>query len=79
MPPDRPLDPRIAELGDRPLGAEEFERRVGAPLTEDERADTAALVSWFTCRYPTVRERFAYIRRAWRRWTRPGRLELPKS
>ena len=31
-------------------------------------ADTRALVRWFTRRYPTPAERFAYIRRARARW-----------
>ena len=65
------LAPGVAELVDRSLPVEEFDRRARAPLTEDELAETAALVRWFTQRYPTVRERFAYVRRAWRRWTRP--------
>ncbi|MBN1773384.1 MAG: hypothetical protein JXB32_19135 [Deltaproteobacteria bacterium] len=47
------------------------------PLSDEEVEETAALVRWFTRRYPTVAERFAYVRRAWRRWTRPTRLESP--
>jgi len=58
----------------RSLPVDEFDRRASAPLTEDELAETADLVRWFTQRYPTVRERFAYVRRAWRRWTRPVRV-----
>jgi hypothetical protein len=69
--------PELAELVERSLPREEFERRVRAPLSEDELEETAALVRWFTDRYPTVGERFAYVRRAWRRWTRPARIEAP--
>ncbi|MBI4914659.1 MAG: hypothetical protein HY825_02335 [Acidobacteria bacterium] len=66
-----------AEPVDTPLAPDEFERRIRAPLREDEVEETTALVRWFTGRYPTVRERFAYIRRAWRRWNRPTRIEAP--
>jgi hypothetical protein len=74
---DPRLHPELAELVERVLPEEEFERRVLAPPTEDELAETAALVEWFTRRYPTVRERFAYVRRAWRQWARPVRVEVP--
>lgn len=62
---------------ERPLPPAEFERRIRVPLSDEEVEETAALVRWFTRRYPTVAERFAYVRRAWRRWTRPTRLESP--
>jgi hypothetical protein len=42
------------------------------PLTPREVADAAELVAWFTRRYPTAKERLAYVRRAVRRW-RPAR------
>jgi hypothetical protein len=74
MSPQPNLAPELAELIDRPLPADEFDRRASAPLTEDEIADAAELVRWFTHRYPTVRERLAYVRRAWRSWTRPVRV-----
>jgi hypothetical protein len=69
--------PELAELVDRPLAPEEFERRIRAPLDEREVEDAATLVRWFTGRYPTVAERFADVRRAWRRWDRPVRIETP--
>jgi hypothetical protein len=72
-----PFAPELADLVERPLPREEFERRIRAPLTEQELQDAAALVRWFTGRYPTVGERFAYVRRAWRRWIRPVRIEAP--
>lgn len=72
------LNAALAPLGLRPTRPPaEFERRIRAPLGDDELEETAALVRWFTRRYPTVTERFAYVRRAWRRWTRPTRLESP--
>lgn len=71
----RRLAPEIAELVDAPLAPEEFLARIRAPLTPEEIADTAALVRWFTRRYPTVRDRMAYIRRAYAQWTRtPERI-----
>ncbi len=46
------------------LPVEEFLRRCALPVTADTIESTAELVSWFTRRYPTVQERFAYVRRA---------------
>ena len=46
------------------LPADEFQRLLAIPLTDSEREDTRALARWFTRRYPTPAERFAYIRRA---------------
>jgi hypothetical protein len=54
----------------RALPADEFQRLLAIPLTDAEREDTRALVRWFTRRYPTPAERFAYIRRARARWLR---------
>jgi hypothetical protein len=31
-------------------------------------------VRWFVRRYPSARERLAYVRRAWKAWTRPVRI-----
>ena len=65
------LPPRLAAIVDEPRPTDEFLARVRAPLTEDEVATTQELVAWFTRRYPTVRERLAYVRRAFARWSRP--------
>jgi hypothetical protein len=54
----------VRRLLDRTLPADEFQRLLAIPLTDAERDDTRALVRWFTRRYPTPAERFAYIRRA---------------
>jgi hypothetical protein len=58
----------VRRLLDRTLPADEFQRLLAIPLTDAEREDTRTLVRWFTRRYPTPAERFAYIRRARARW-----------
>ena len=71
----------VRRLLDRTLPADEFQRLLAIPLTDAEREDTRALVRWFTRRYPTPAERFAYIRRARARWLgralRPGPASHP--
>ncbi len=57
------LDPQIAQQVETPLGKEEFIKRISAPLTDEEIAETDELVRWFTRRYPTVKERLSYARR----------------
>ena len=68
-PPPEVLE-EIRALADRPLTREEFEAYVNAPMGNEEREEILALVAWFTRRYPTVAERFAYVREAYRRQTR---------
>jgi hypothetical protein len=46
------------------LPVDEFMRRCSLPVSAEMVQSTAELVAWFTRRYPTARERFAYIRRA---------------
>ena len=65
-----PVPEAVRRLLDRTLPADEFQRLLAIPLTDAEREDTRALVRWFTRRYPTPAERFAYIRRARARWLR---------
>jgi hypothetical protein len=65
------LHPAIAPLVEARLEPEEFERRVSAPLSAEEIAETAELVRWFTHRYPTVKSRLDYARRKYAEWTRP--------
>ena len=48
---------------ERRLSADEFDARVGAPMTETERADLEGLIAWFCRRYPTPAARLAYHRR----------------
>jgi hypothetical protein len=61
------LDPALQEIHDRVASAEELARFLATPITEEEVESTAELVRWFTRRYPTARERFAYARRAYAR------------
>ncbi len=56
------------------ISEEEFRRRTDAPLTSEEIDETAALVAWFTRRYPTPRARLRYVRRKYREWTRAARV-----
>ncbi len=49
---------------------EEALERMRRPLTEEEREETRAIVAWFTRRYPTLPERFAYVRKRHAEWTR---------
>jgi hypothetical protein len=64
------LAPEIAEMVETPLTLEEFERRSAVRPTEEEVAEFLSLVQWFTGRYPTAKDRFAYIRRKYAEWTR---------
>lgn len=52
------------------LSTEEFAARTSAPMSEREREAAWALIDWFMRRYPTARERLAYVRRAYAAWTR---------
>ena len=63
----------IARLHERQLTPEEREALEAVPISDEERQATQALIEWFTRRYPTARERLAYVRRAYASWTR-GRV-----
>jgi hypothetical protein len=64
----------VRRLLHRVLPADEFQRLLAIPLTDAEREATRALGRWFTRRYPTPADRFAYIRRPRARWLgRPPR------
>jgi hypothetical protein len=68
-PPLGAVPEAVRTLLERTLPTAEFQRLLAIPPTDAERDDTHALVRWFTRRYPTPAERFAYIRRARaRRW-----------
>ena len=56
----------------------DFDRRVSAPLRDDEVESVVELVRWFTRRYPTVKERLAYVRRKHAEWQRPVAIR-PRS
>jgi len=58
----------LREEAERPLSREEYVRRAAVPISEHEREEIIGLIRWFTRRYPTAGERFAYARRAYARW-----------
>lgn len=60
----------IASLAEEPVSREVYERRFAKPPSDEEVAETMDLVRWFRGRYPTVKERFAYVRRKHAEWTR---------
>jgi hypothetical protein len=59
---------RLKAPAEQPLPLDEWKRRLAIPLSPEEIEHTQALVRWFCRRYPTVGERFAYVRRAYKRW-----------
>ena len=63
---------RVSALVDRRVTAEELRAALDRPLASDEREEILALVRWFRRRYPTPLERLAYVRQAYRRWSRSG-------
>lgn len=52
------------ELDRERLPVDEFLRRCSLPISAATIESTRELVTWFRRRYPTVQERFAYVRRA---------------
>ena len=70
------LAPAIAAEIERPLTLEEYARWRAVPRTAEETEETLALARWFLGRYPTARERFAYVRRKYAEWTKnpPARV-----
>ena len=64
---------KIKALAEQPLPLHEWQRRLAIPLSPEEIEHTQTLVRWFCRRYPTVGERFAYVRRACKRWTGQAR------
>jgi hypothetical protein len=61
---------RLKAISERQLTRKEVEAALRIPIGEAERDEILALVRWFCRRYPTPRERLAYVRRAYRRWQR---------
>jgi hypothetical protein len=72
--PLRPPSPetlaQISELTERRLSRDEVEAALRIPLGDEERREILSLIDWFCRRYPTPAERLAYVRRAYRRWTK---------
>lgn len=71
------LSPLIAEEQERAVTLDEYQRRMAVRPTDEEQAEFADLVRWFVKRYPTVKERFAYVNRKYAEWTRnpPAKVE----
>ena len=55
---------------ERRLSADEFNARVAAPWSEQEREDFEALCAWFQRRYPTPLERLQATRSLMEQWQR---------
>ena len=70
---DEYLHPEIAKLVEQRLDPAEFERRVSAPLGDEELAANLELIQWFERRYPTVKDRLDYARHMFVQMTRPLR------
>lgn len=67
------LPAEVEALWERPLPADEFERRLQESRADVESlAESEELIRWFSRRYPTARERMAYVRRKYAEWTRAG-------
>lgn len=66
--PDKELLARIRADSERRLTAEEVRERLAIPISDQERAETVALIRWFCRRYPTPGERLAAARRLYRQW-----------
>jgi hypothetical protein len=56
-------------LAQRRLTDDEVREALATPLSDSERDESLSLIRWFRRRYPTPRERLAYARRAYRRWS----------
>jgi len=54
---------------ERRLTSREVSDWLATPISAAEVANVEDLVRWFTGRYPTARQRLAYARRAYSRWT----------
>jgi hypothetical protein len=57
---------RLRAIANRRLSNAEWHAYVDAPVTDREREDIVALITWFRHRYPTPAERVRYARRALR-------------
>ncbi len=76
-PPSREALERIRQIAERQLSAEEFDAYIHAPMSEAEREEILASVTWFTRRYPTPGERLAAARHGYKQWAQsmPGARE----
>jgi len=58
-----------AEHSEAPVSLEKAAERLALPPTDAEVEDFAALAGWFCRRYPTARERLAFVRHKYAEWT----------
>lgn len=70
MKPGREARARARAASERHLTPDEARGYLETPVSPTEREEVLALVRWFQRRYPTGAERLAYVRRAYRRWSR---------
>ncbi len=61
---------RMHAISARQLSADEVDAGLSARRNREEMEQARALIRWFKKRYPTVRERLAYARRAHQQWAR---------
>jgi hypothetical protein len=60
----------IHDANERRLSPEEVAQWLARPIPLEEAESARELVRWFTRRYPTGKDRLAYVRRAYARWVR---------
>ena len=60
----------IAHEQEQPVTLDAYRQRHARPISDEEVQDTLDLVRWFCGRYPTAKERFAYVNRKYAEWTR---------
>jgi len=68
--PDLAVRARVRAAAERRLSVAEVEAYLRTPISDAEREEVRAQLRWFRRRYPTGADRLAYVRRAYRRWTR---------
>jgi hypothetical protein len=70
------IAPEIVEQCEAPMTLEAYEHRMAVPPTDEEIQELLDLVRWFVGRYPSAKERFAYVRRKYAEWTKypPARI-----
>jgi hypothetical protein len=67
-PPAPEAVAHVRKLAERRLSAEELNAYVNAPMSQAELEGIWESIDWFCRRYPTVLDRLAYARRAYKRW-----------
>jgi hypothetical protein len=67
---DSDVRARLSAAAERRLSVAEVEAYVRTPISDAEREEVRAQIRWFRRRYPTGADRLAYVRQAYRRWTR---------